>query len=179
MTTELLESLLQLARAESKEPQPTQLTDLREMLAEASDHFAPALQASHHALSVSFASAGQIQLRVSASHLRAVLIAILDNAVKYTPSYGRIDVHCVYDRALHLRIADTGVGIAEEHLHRIFDRFFRVETARTSMREGVGLGLAIAKQLMEKYGGSRRVESRIAVGTSVTLTFPEALTVVS
>ena len=76
---------------------------------------------------------------------------------------------------MHVRISDTGIGIAEEHLERIFDRFFRVDPARTGLEQGVGLGLPIAKHLLQHYGGSIHVESQVRFGTVVTVTFPAAV----
>ena len=114
-------------------------------------------------------------VRMAADHLRRVLIAILDNASKYTPEGGEIRIVFGGTNDLRLSVTDTGPGIAAEHLDHIFDRFFRVDQARTNMKEGVGLGLSIAKRLMELYGGSISVESELRIGTSVVLVFPPML----
>ena len=71
-----------------------------------------------------------------------------------------------------MRIVDSGVGIAAEHLDRIFDRFYRVDPVRTEMSEGVGLGLPIAKLLTELHGGRILVKSEVNQGTTFTLSFP-------
>ena len=69
-------------------------------------------------------------------------------------------------------VADTGVGIAPEHLPRIFDRFYRADKARARARGGTGLGLAIAKMLIDAHGGHLQVASTLGVGTTVTVTLP-------
>ena len=72
-----------------------------------------------------------------------------------------------------MRVVDTGAGIAPEHLSRLFDRFYRVDSARTrSDQVGAGLGLAIVKSIMQRHGGAVSVESALGKGAIVTLRFP-------
>jgi signal transduction histidine kinase len=73
---------------------------------------------------------------------------------------------------VEVRVTDTGAGIPAEHLPRIFDRFYRVDPARSRHPEGTGLGLAIVKSIMELHGGSVTVQSEVGKGTSFTLRFP-------
>ena len=108
-------------------------------------------------------------------HRRRVLTALLDNALKYTPAGGCVSLECQVREGLCLRVTDTGVGIAPEHLHRIFDRFYRVDRVRSEMLEGVGLGLPIARMLTELYGGRITVDSDLGRGTAFTVRFPAAL----
>ncbi len=176
MATEMLEGLLLLARLDAEEV-PTQAgpVNVCAILADLALHFAPSLGRLRQELTVASPPEGPLLLRMNDSHLRRVLTVILDNSIKYTPDGGRIYVDYERNNSLHLRITDTGVGIAEEHLGHIFDRFFRVNEARTSMHEGVGLGLPIAKRLVELYGCSISVMSQLGIGTSVVLTFPTPL----
>lgn len=73
---------------------------------------------------------------------------------------------------MDLQIPDTEIGIAKKDLPKIFDRFYRVDSARTEAGDGIGLGLPIAKWLAELYGGKILIESEIDNGTIVTVTFP-------
>ncbi len=176
VAAEMLEGLLLLARLDAEEiPMPSQPVDVYAVLFDLALHFAPSLRKRRQELTVSRPVDGSPLLRMGAGHLRRVLTAVLDNAIKYTPDEGSICVASARSGDLQLRITDTGMGIPAEYLNRIFDRFFRVDEARTSVEEGVGLGLSIAKRLLEQYGGSISVMSQVGVGTSVVLTFPEGL----
>ena len=105
--------------------------------------------------------------------IEQVIVNVLSNSVKYTPVGGRIDVsvRCA-DEKISFRVRDNGIGIPEEDLDRIFERFYRVEKSRTSEMGGTGLGLAIARELIEAHGGDIRIESRLGEGTTVTVTLP-------
>jgi heavy metal sensor kinase len=111
------------------------------------------------------------------SRLRQMLRNILDNAIKYTPSGGKVTVEL--DRSngskCVLRVADTGIGIPEGSLPQIFDRFYRVDKARTREEGGSGLGLSIVKEIAEAHGGSVGVQSAVAAGTVVTVVFNDGV----
>ncbi len=102
-----------------------------------------------------------------------ILTNLLDNAIKHTPRGGRIIV-TAQERRGHvlLSVADTGRGIPEAELPHIFDRFYKVDKARTGARGGAGLGLAIAKHLVEAQGGIIMVESRPGEGARFTVALP-------
>jgi signal transduction histidine kinase len=108
--------------------------------------------------------------------LQQVLLILIDNAIKHTAAGGRVDVHVERDGSSFgvLRIVDTGAGIAPEHLPRIFDRFYRVDTARSRMAGGTGLGLSIARMLVHAHGGELSLSSTLGVGTAVTVRLPLA-----
>jgi signal transduction histidine kinase len=85
--------------------------------------------------------------------LRQALSILLDNAVKYTPQGGRVSVKGMEeDGSVKIEVSDTGIGISEEQIPHVFDRFYRAEEARST--EGSGLGLAIARQIAEDHGGT-------------------------
>jgi len=100
---------------------------------------------------------------------------ILDNAVRYTPAGGTICGSVVRqdDHAI-TTIGDTGIGIADEHLPFIFDRFYRVDKVRTDGEGGTGLGLSIATTIARMHGGSIEVESRVGEGTTFRILLPVA-----
>ena len=104
--------------------------------------------------------------------IRQVASILLDNAVKYTPDGGRVTVAVreIADSA-ELEVADTGIGISEEQLPHIFERFHRADEARTA--GGVGLGLAIARQIIDAHGGRIRVNSKLGGGSTFTATLPK------
>lgn len=105
--------------------------------------------------------------------LQQVLINILSNAMKYTPDGGHIDLSAAPAAGgVAVRISDTGIGIPAEDVPRLFERFYRVEKARTSDAGGTGLGLAIAKEIIDAHGGEIRVESEPGRGTSVFVLLP-------
>ena len=98
---------------------------------------------------------------------------ILDNAFKYTQLGSRIEIKVTKeDSNICIAVSDDGPGIAEQHLHRIFDRTYRVEASRNKDTGGSGLGLYIAKNLAEQMDGQLKVESKEDVGTTFYLTVP-------
>jgi signal transduction histidine kinase len=106
--------------------------------------------------------------------LRQILINVLENAVRHTPHGGRIDVRAARDgAATRIEIADTGTGIPGQHLPRIFERFYRVDPARSREMGGTGLGLAIVKHLVEAHGGRVEAESTLGAGTTIRLLLPD------
>ena len=105
--------------------------------------------------------------------LKQLLLNLLDNAVKYTPSGGDIRVTlAVENGAAQVSVSDTGIGIPAEDQPRIFDRFYRVDKARSRAMGGAGLGLAIAQWIAEAHGGTLSVESVPGRGSSFILTLP-------
>lgn len=102
-----------------------------------------------------------------------VLLNILTNAVKYTPDGGRILIRAMaQEDFVAFSIRDNGIGIPEEDVPHLFERFYRVEKSRTTGAGGTGLGLAIAKELIEAHGGTIYVESKVGAGTEVVVFLP-------
>lgn len=102
-----------------------------------------------------------------------LLRIVLDNAIKHTPEGGSVQatLQCVGDEAM-ITVQDSGSGISPEDLPRVFDRFYRVDQARSRQAGGTGLGLAIAKAITETHGGRIEIASRPGSGTAVTITLP-------
>lgn len=104
--------------------------------------------------------------------LRQVLANLVDNAVRHTSS-GEVVVQGRPERGgVSVTVRDTGAGIRPEHLERIFERFYRVDTARSREEGGTGLGLAIVKHLVEAHGGRARASSEVDQGTAIEVWFP-------
>lgn len=112
-------------------------------------------------------------IRINRDRLEQVLVNILSNAIKYTPEGGAVEVFSsrVYNNLI-ISVIDNGIGIPEENLPRIFERFYRVDKARSRETGGTGLGLAIAKQIIEYFGGKISIKSEYEKGTEVSITLP-------
>ena len=112
-------------------------------------------------------------LRADPMAVRQIVTNLVENAIRYTPSGGTITVFTRGENGVvTLGVRDTGSGIPAEHLPRIFERFYRVDPARSRGAGGPGLGLAIVKHLAEAHGGSVRAESRPGVETTVAALLP-------
>jgi len=112
-------------------------------------------------------------VKADRDRLCQILVNVLDNAVKFTGSGGRVTIDAeVQDNFVVLRIFDTGMGIPKEELQRLGERFYRVDKARSRELGGTGLGLSIVKHLMLVHGGKMEIDSRLGRGTSVSLFFP-------
>ncbi len=114
----------------------------------------------------------KVQIHITPQHLEQLLLIVLDNAVKYSGSSKEILVTGTLERnEVYIHITDYGIGIPAEDLPYLFDRFYRVDKARSREQGGTGLGLAIAKQLVKRYNGDIRVSSIEHIGATVTLCF--------
>jgi heavy metal sensor kinase len=120
------------------------------------------------------AAAAPAVVEGDANLLRQVLINLIDNALKYT-ARGGVDVTAETEgNSVRLAVADTGEGIAPEHLGRVFDRFYRVDKARSRELGGSGLGLSITRGVIEAHGGTIAVESTLGRGSTFTVTLPRS-----
>ena len=116
---------------------------------------------------------GPFSFKGDRRQLEQALVNLLDNAVKYTMPGGRVTLTIGNDgEDLCLGVTDTGIGIPEEHLPRIFERFYRVDKARSRDLGGTGLGLAIVKHITQAHGGRLRVESKPNKGSTFQILIP-------
>jgi signal transduction histidine kinase len=105
--------------------------------------------------------------------LEAIVKNLITNAVKYNRDGGSVDVTLrTQDAARVLRVADTGIGMRQQDLPRVFERFYRVDTARSRETGGTGLGLSIVRHAVERHGGKVQVESSLGEGSTFTVTLP-------
>jgi two-component system phosphate regulon sensor histidine kinase PhoR len=117
----------------------------------------------------------EIRVRADAEGLRTILDNLVDNGVKYTPAGGRVTVRWTgEDDSAVIQVEDTGVGISEDQQSRIFERFYRVDKARSRELGGTGLGLSIVKHLVQVFDGSVDVDSQLGRGSTFSIRMPLA-----
>lgn len=113
------------------------------------------------------------EIHADPDRVEQVIINLLSNAIKYTPKGGKITVYIgkLYSE-VYMKVSDTGIGIPKEDLPRIFERFYRVDKARSREMGGTGLGLAIAKEIVEAHGGTLTINSELGKGTELIVKLP-------
>ena len=175
--SEMVDNLLTLARSdEGGTSLALEPVDLRDLVGEASET-AGILGEEHRIAVRTELPEVPVIVPVDRSRIRQLLLNLVTNAIKYTPPDGRVSLALVdQGETAALIIGDDGIGIPAAHLPRIFDRFYRVDTARTrtGARPGAGLGLAITKWIAEAHGGSITVQSRPGRGTVFTVSLPRS-----
>jgi heavy metal sensor kinase len=165
----LVEDLLRLARGDLHQSDVRERIDLSTLLNDVTDSLRPLAEAKE--LSLRCDTLPTLSMMGDSDGLIRLFVNLLDNAIKFT-DHGQVTVTGKSERdMLCVEIADTGAGIAAEHVAHIFDRFYRVETARSSA--GSGLGLAIARQIAVEHGGDIEVESTPNVGTIFIVRLPQ------
>lgn len=164
----IVDNLLFLARAEAAEGHIQQtLFNGRTAVEKIAAFHEPIAEEHHTAITCD----GEGDIHADPMLFGRAVSNLVENALRFTPAGGRIQI-TIAAGAAHSQISvkDTGCGIAAEHLPRIFDRFYRADSSRSS--QGSGLGLALVKSIMDLHSGSAVVESEVDRGTVVTLTFP-------
>ena len=168
----LVGSLLTLARVDageilvSKEP-----VDLSELVTGAVEQVRPA--AGDRNVVIDFNGDAGAKLQADQDLLLQLLLNLLDNAIKYTQPGGKVNVGWgVNDGVGWLTVCDTGIGIPAEHLKQVFDRFYRIDAARSRSEGGAGLGLSISRWIAEAHGGELSLKSEQGKGTTVELRLP-------
>jgi two-component system phosphate regulon sensor histidine kinase PhoR len=167
--------ILQIARVESGQ-ESFEFGDVpvAEMLHRCFDQFASSAAAKQIELAIESPSA-PVSIYADEEGAQTILSNLVDNAIKYTPSGGRVGVQASpLGSFVVIEVADTGVGIPEQHLERIFERFYRVDKARSSELGSTGLGLSIVKHLAQAFGGNVSVESQPGRGSIFRVELPQA-----
>ena len=172
----LVSDLLTLAQLEGS-PRPTseRWVPIRALMAQVEGD-ARLLSAGRHTLG--FSGTAGLQIAGAESELLSAATNLVNNAVRYTPEGGRIDVEwrCRADGSAELCVVDTGPGIAREHLPRLTERFYRVDGSRSRDTGGTGLGLSIVKHVAQRHGGELDVRSELGKGSTFRLVFPAVRT---
>lgn len=164
--SKLVDDLLDLSSIESGHRQPRLApTDLRALAVEVSRRFAAA--AADRGVTLAAGASGPAGALADADQVRQILANLIDNAIKYTDSGGRVEISLeTKGGEVVTSVRDSGVGIPEADLARVFERFYRVDKSRSREAGGTGLGLAIVKHLVEAQGGRVWVESRQPGGST-------------
>ena len=172
---QLITDLLDLARLESEErPEYPNLVDVRGVLMTVLVRMRRVARRKNIALQWKrFGKAAQYTVRGDETQLISMFTNLVDNAINYTPPGGRVEVTGGMEGSeIVIEIADTGIGIPEGKLSRIFERFYRVDKARSKATGGTGLGLSIFKHVAENHGGRVTVESTLGEGSVFTVHLP-------
>lgn len=168
--TELVEKLLFLARGDTGgmklNKEKFKLYELTQEVIKESGLIAP----DHN---LNYKIDDMLELYADKRLIKQMLRALIDNSIKFTPKGGEISVHAeAMPNQVKITVSDTGIGIPKEELNSIFDRFYRVDKARTKELGGSGLGLSIVKWIVDSHDGNIRAESFPDRGTSMIITLP-------
>ena len=171
----LVTDLLHLSRLDSKEAGlKKRMTDVGEMLEDVADRFSFQLRQRHIGIGIHVEPAvGQVLL--DRDQIDQVLDNLVSNSIKYTGDGGHLAIRArLKDNGgqLEIEVEDNGIGIPKKDLSRIFDRFYRVDKARSRNMGGTGLGLSIAREIVKAHGGTITLDSELNQGTKVAFTLP-------
>lgn len=168
----MIDKLLFLARSDAgKEQLNLEEVNLREVLDQLASDIGVLCQ--EKGLQFHLGSLEKLVVRGDRTRLKQLFRNLLENAIRYTPSGGSISVSAVrQERTALIAVRDTGIGIPAEHLPHIFERFYRVDKARSRADGGAGLGLSICQHITEVHGGRIEVESRVSEGSTFSVFLP-------
>ncbi|HEX3535078.1 MAG TPA: ATP-binding protein [Gemmatimonadaceae bacterium] len=173
----IVDELLDLSRIESGHWKPRlQAVTIADAAAEVFARVSTAAAKKDISMATRIAPAASV-VHADRTALEQILLNLVENALRHTPERGTVTIETAEDRnGVVVSVIDTGVGIAPEHLPRIFERFYRADSGRSREAGGTGLGLAIVKHLVEAHGGSVSATSEVGSGTTVRIFFPEVAT---
>ncbi len=174
--TAIVEDLLRLSRLEGAQPDftPTE-TDLGRLVREAAEGFGPRAQEKGLRLDISVPP-WPLRVRADAFQVERMLVNLIDNAVNYTER-GEVRVSCAEDgEGARIEVSDTGIGIPEQHIPRVFERFYVVDKSRSRALGGTGLGLSLVKHIVMLHGGRIELKSAAGAGSVFTIWLPGKLT---
>lgn len=168
----LVTDLLTLSRYDNNKGTQKETFDLGTLVKSCQEKLEIEIQKKNHNVSC-FVTADVPPVYAEKYDIERVVLNILTNSIKYTPEGGEIKIYVgfVYNDA-YIKVFDNGIGIPEDDLTRIFERFYRVDKARTREMGGTGLGLSIAKEILDKNGGSIDIKSVVGEGTEVVVRIP-------
>ncbi|NLI55227.1 MAG: PAS domain S-box protein [Clostridiales bacterium] len=167
----LIEDIIRLSQLDEKTSLPEMVpVDLKAICEDVCQRLQPQAEKSGVTLNVSCENAS---IRGIPKILEEIVLNLVDNAIKYNTSNGSVGVTLKkVDQRVELHVSDTGIGIPEDHLSRVFERFYRVDRSRNKQIGGTGLGLSIVKHSAETLGATVQLESKVGIGTTVTVSFP-------
>lgn len=170
----LLDDLLTLSRLENgKRPLARNILYLEDLVTGLADIYRSRMEQHGHTLVLELA-AERVPVFADESKILQVFENLIDNAIKYSPDNSTIAVGTrVEDGTVAAWVRDNGVGIAEEDLPRVFERFYRVDKGRSREKGGTGLGLSIVKHVIQLHGGTLDAQSQIGKGTTISFRLPQ------
>ena len=169
----LVQDLLTLSRYDSKKNKNSIVEfDLGELAKKCTEKFEIEVRKRNQSLEC-FVTADVPPVQADKDGIERVIINISSTSVKYTPNGGKINVYVGYvHNDAYVKIKDTGIGIPKDDLDKVFERFYRVDKARSRKLGGTGLGLSIAKEIIEQNNGNINVSSKVGQGTEVVIRIP-------
>ena len=167
----LIEDIIRLSQLDEKTSLPEMTTvQLKDVCEDVCQRLQPQAEKAGVSLSVNCAPAS---VRGIEKILEEIVQNLVDNAIKYNTSNGSVGVSLkTVGSRVEFSVSDTGIGIPEEHLSRVFERFYRVDRSRNKQIGGTGLGLSIVKHSAETMGATVQLQSKLGIGTTVTVSFP-------
>ena len=167
----LIEDIIRLSQLDEKTSLPEMTSvNLKEITEDICQRLAPQAEKAGVSLNVNCA---QLSVRGIPKVLEEIVQNLVDNAIKYNTSNGSVGVSLKsVGSRVELSVSDTGIGIPEEQLSRVFERFYRVDRSRNKQIVGTGLGLSIVKHSAETMGATVQLQSKLGIGTTVTVSFP-------
>lgn len=171
---DLINNLLDMAKVEAgKMSLEIQAFDLKDLLKRLTHTISSLTQRKNQKLSLNLPDKAPL-IHADEKKVQQILLNLLSNAIKFTPEEGKILVGLKYhDKTFELSVTDTGIGIQKENLTKVFDMFSQVDSSVTRKHGGTGLGLSLAKQLVELHRGKIWAESEIGIGTKFVVILPE------
>jgi two-component system phosphate regulon sensor histidine kinase PhoR len=161
----IIEDMLTLSRLEADDDRmEKEAIDVADMLLQIQEEAEQFSGEAHHQITLSLET--DVGLWGYENYLRSAFTNLVTNAIRYTPEGGEVRIRWWLDEAgVHFSVCDTGIGIAPEHLPRITERFYRVDSARSRATGGTGLGLAITRHVLDKHDAKLTVESQLGKGS--------------
>lgn len=170
--TRLIDDILLLSTIENKKKKKVEKVDLFEVFEEVNEVINYIAKKKNIKVKYDFENK-DIDLWEYSGYIRQILLNIISNAVKYTGENGKVSVkQYIKSEKVFIEVKDNGIGIPQEDIDRIFERFYRVDKARSRSVGGTGLGLAITKHMVKALNGNIKVESELGVGSKFTIELP-------
>ncbi|MDO5441194.1 MAG: ATP-binding protein [Bacillota bacterium] len=172
--TRLVKDLLQLSRLDHKQERwNIKEGNITDLLISCYEKMIPIAKQKKQTLTALFDKDTELRVAFDKDRFEQVILNIISNSVKYTDEGGHIELNAVKEGAVvNITISDDGFGISKEDLPRIFERFYRVDKARSRAMGSSGLGLAISKQIIEEHHGTIEVQSELGKGTTMIICLP-------
>ena len=171
--THLVKDLLQLSSLDNNARMNMREININDLMADCAEKIRFTAQTKNQTVICDFNMRDALYVMADRDRMMQVILNVLTNAIKYTPEDGIISMDVrKRDNTVHITIKDNGIGISKEELSRIFERFFRVDKARSRSMGGTGLGLSIARQIVEAHNGTITADSVEGKGTEVLIILP-------